>query len=168
MIYRLVSVKRRWIKSCKACEVGHPCNSTIWHSWPHLDGTGKFLSYYTWPHPINWPPVYLQSWQVSHLMPCFLYAGRPKELCSSCIMLYMGLNPQPLAQLPVIHSNSILSPPVRKKHWNFLVATDSLLYFSLFTGRVRYPLSKPTACLCSSDCTLLQVIIWWPCRDRNM
>jgi hypothetical protein len=84
----------------------------------------------------------------------FLYAGRPKELYSSSIMLYMGLNPQPLAQLPVIHSNSILPPPICTKHWNFLAATDPLLHFSLFTGRVRYPLSKPTACLCSSDCTV--------------
>jgi len=129
LLYRLVSVKQRRIKYSKACEVSHPCNSTICHSWPHLDGTGKFLSYYTWPNPLTWPPVYLESWPVSHLMLCFPYASRPKELYSSCIMLYMGLNPQPLAQLPAIHSTSILSPLVFTKHWNFLTATDPLVYF---------------------------------------
>jgi hypothetical protein len=66
-------------------------------------------------YSIPWPPVYLESWTqcdvtatLSVSVQC-LYIGRTEELCSFCIVLYMGRNPHSSAELRVVYSTSILS-----------------------------------------------------------
>jgi hypothetical protein len=86
------------------------------------------------------------------------YFGRHKQPYNFYVILYMGQTPHSLAKLPVAHSTSILSQKVWTTDWNYLVATDQLLYFkSLFIERVMQLLSHSTTCLCTLNGTFAQV-----------
>ena len=82
-------------------------------------------------------------------------------------MLYALAQPPCNSQTKVsfAHSLSILSPQEWTRDWNFLVATDPLLYFrSLFIDRFLYLLSKSTTCLCILNSVHLYK--WW-CTGRS-
>ena len=100
-------------------------------SQPHCTGTGKFLWRYTWSLRHNLATcLSLILVTVSHFVPCYLqkgqppYVGRPKELYSFCIILFVGRNPRSAADVPAVHPTSILSPQVLTIHCNSLVETD--------------------------------------------
>ena len=76
---------------------------------------------------------------------------------------YVGRNLHSLAVLTVADSTFFLSPHERTTDWDFLVATDPLLYFnSPSHSLVMYSYSYSTIRLCTLNCTFAQVTVKFP------
>jgi hypothetical protein len=67
------------------------------------------------------------------------YIGQMKVSCSFCVTPYMGWKHNSLTELPFAYSLPILSPQVWTINWNFITATDPLLYHkALINDRFMY------------------------------
>ena len=113
----------------KTCSVGHLSHvATLLGNWKIL-----MTVYTSLLHTV----ATCLSWilaTVPYLVLCFLYKFSLPMLADTnsslvfLIIVYKSQNPHSLAELPVVHPTSIVSPWVWTIYWNFLVATDPILY----------------------------------------
>ena len=104
-------------------------------------------------YSVPWPPVYLKSWPKVYIS-CYAFCvcstalvGKPEEVYSCCILLYICWNLHSLADLPVVQPTSVLCM------YNTLGFSGGiwLLYLKfLLSHRVRYyfPTPPPVSELC--------------------
>lgn len=127
----------------KTCEVGHPCKSATCHSWPYfrepknLYDIHVIIAYCGHLLILDLGHSFIFSAMVSvQVQPSCV--GRSKQFSSFSIIVYKSQYPHSIAQPPVVHPTSIVSPWVWTIYWNFLVAIDPILYCNATLHRQGY------------------------------